>query len=564
MNGLAERLHAIAKLTRRTIGSVSLAQHAQEMVEEARAIFGMDACVIRLIEGEEMVLLAAAGLPEKSRHKRLPIGIGISKEVLERRSPLHIPDVREHPVTASARNCVPNAFEFVTYAGSPLLAGDRVIGMMGLYSVQRRDDFTPGDLDCIQIMANNISVAIANDGVYEQLTAEHDQLQKEIAARRRAEKLLEHSIERLRLAAETARMFAFEWNPLTDSVTRSADCAEILSISDAPTRDTGKAFFARIHPDDRQWFVRMLEQLSPHSPTYRAQYRVVRPDGGIVWLEENARGLFDHAGQLIQLVGMTRDITEMKRAQQEALQLRENLARVGRIAAMGELTATIAHEVNQPLSAVVVSTQACENFLNRPEPSLPDVREALKCIARDAVRAADIVQQVRNFLNRGRLACSRVDLNATIQTVLDLVNHRIASAEALVELELEPTMPAVSSDRTQLQQLVLNLLGNAIDAVSTVPPHGRRIWIKTQNDGHFAHASIADSGPGLPSEDTETIFRPLFTTKPDGMGMGLAICRSIIQANDGHLWVEPNPNGGAIFHFTLRLWEPSATGRTEK
>lgn len=552
MKSISERIHAIARITRRTIGSVSLAEHAAEMAEQLRAMFEMDACVIRLLEGDDLVLLASAGLPEKSRHKRIPVNFGISEEIVRRRMPVFIPDVRVDVATSGVLDRLPHSFRFTSYAGAPMLAHDQVIGLVGLFSVVRRNDITEADLDCVQIMANSMSVAIANDGVYEQLIREHEQLEGEIASRRRAERLLAESEERLRLAAATARMVPFEWDPTTDQVFRSPESNLILGLAESGDEGTGRQFFEQIHPEDREGFLQLIEGLSRSAPAYRTSYRVVRPDGETVWLDESARGYFDVQGRLVRLIGMTADVTDVKRAQAEAFQLRDNLARVGRVAAMGELAATIAHEVNQPLAAVVVNAQACQNFLNRADPDLAEVKTGLAAIVRDAGKATDIIGRVRKFLSRGEVERARVDVNATINSVIEMLRGRLNSTGVDLNCVLDPGAPRVFADPTQLQQVVLNLVNNAIDAVRSAPPSRRKVAIASRLlPTKWVEVAVDDAGPGIAQENVERVFEPFFTTKPEGIGMGLAISRSILEAHDGRLWVEPNPGGGSSFRFTL-------------
>lgn len=552
MTDIAERLHSLARITRRTIGSVPLAEHAAEMAEQLKAMFGMDACVIRLWEGDNLVLLASSGLPEKSKHRRVPTNFGISEEILRGRVPLFIPNVAVHPATVGVKDRLPDPYAFTSYAGAPMLAGDRAIGIVGLFSIRQRDDISKADLDCIQIMANSMSVAIANEEVYEQLIYEHEQLESEIVNRRRAEQRLAESEERLRLAAATARMFAFEWDPATDLSSRSPECEAILGITDGPLQDTGQRFFNRIHPDDREAFVGIVRGLSRENPAYKTSYRVHQPDGRLVWLEESARGYFDAQGKLVRLVGMTADVTDVKRAQAEALHLRDNLARVGRIAAMGELAATIAHEVNQPLAAVVVGAQACLNFVNHPKPDLEEVKTGLAAIVRDAGKATDIIRRARKFLSRGGTERGPVDLNATIEAVLEMLRGRLAAEEVTLTRVLAANLPRFSADATQLQQVIMNILNNAIDAVAGVEGGRREVTITSSLlPKNQVCVAVEDSGPGVKDDELEQVFEPFFTTKSDGIGMGLAISRSIIEAHDGCIWGERKATGGSTFRFTL-------------
>ncbi len=425
-----EMLRCIATMTRLTVGALPLAEHAAKMAEQARTLFGMDACVIRLLQGEDLVLLASSGLPEPSRHPRIPIGYGISQEIMGRREPLFIADVLAHRSTREVRDRMRNPYDFVSYAGAPMLAGDRVIGLIGLYSTTLRTDLTEADLICIHLLANSMSVAIANDTLYEQLHHEHDELQNEIVKR--------------------------------------------------------------------------------------------------------------------------------MAAQEESRALREDLARVARVTAMGELTATIAHEVNQPLGAIISNVQACQRFLSRLDPDLTLVRSALSDVVNDALRATDTITRIRKFLQKGDREHAPLDLNQIIRTVVQMLSDRTLSEGVSVALELGEDLPAVCGDPIQLQQLVFNLLTNAIEAV-VVLEGGRQVSITTRKSpAGGVYCGVRDRGSGIVPGDVSRLFEPFFTTKPKGMGMGLAICRSILEVHGGTISAESTPGEGTLFQFALPAAEDSA------
>ena len=398
----------------------------------------------------------------------------------------------------------------------------------------------------------------ANDELYEQSMREHQRMEGEIESRRRAETLLAASEQRLRLAAEAARMFAFEWDPQTDQVVRSAECASILGTDNC--RETSRSFFARVHPDDLAGLLHALESLSPTNPGYRISYRILRPDERVVWLEERSHGFFDEQGRLVKLVGMTADLTERRRAEEEARRLREELARMSRISVMGEVAATIAHEVNQPLGAVMANARACQRLLSEPNPDIAEVGRALADIVQDASRATQVVAHVRGFLRKVEPEYLPVDLNGVIRQVVRMLEDRAKADQVSVRLSLGRGLPFVFGARAQPQQVILNPLANAIEAVSQSTAAARDVVVTSRltYEGSVMVA-VRDNGPGLSAEDIGRIFTPFYTTKPGGIGMGLAVCRSIVEAHRGRLWAEPVEGAGAVFSFTIPVKEERAS-----
>jgi signal transduction histidine kinase len=260
-----------------------------------------------------------------------------------------------------------------------------------------------------------------------------------------------------------------------------------------------------------------------------------------------------------ELVGRLRLVADVfanalarKRAEEEAHRLRDQLAHVGRVATMGELAASIAHEINQPLCAIVSNAQALQRMLARPDADPVEVREALDDIRKDGNRASEVIGRIRALLRRGQVEHAPLDLNDLVREVLPLVRSKLSKVGVTACFELAADLPGVCGDRVQLQQVVLNLLVNAAEALAGVEAGRRRLAVRTARDGAAAAAlAVSDSGPGLKPEGPGRVFDPFFTTKPGGMGMGLAISRSIVAAHGGTIRAENNAEGGATFTFTL-------------
>jgi C4-dicarboxylate-specific signal transduction histidine kinase len=254
-----------------------------------------------------------------------------------------------------------------------------------------------------------------------------------------------------------------------------------------------------------------------------------------------------------------RDVTEHKRAESEAQQQRLEAAHLSRVAMLGELSGSLAHELNQPLTAILANARAAQRLLASGPPDLTDLREILEDIAQDDRRAGEVIHRLRAFLKKGDAHLRLIDLNEVVEEVLELVHSDLVQRMIRVDAHLAPSLPPVLADRVQLQQVLLNLLLNACDAVGAKPRAQRRLTIvvATIEEG-AVQLSLADQGTGIPEELLSRAFEPFVTTKAHGLGLGLAICRSIVTAHGGRLWAENNPEGGATFHLVLHGAEATA------
>ena len=263
---------------------------------------------------------------------------------------------------------------------------------------------------------------------------------------------------------------------------------------------------------------------------------------------------YSAAGELIEVVGTTIDVTERKRAEAERERLRQletDLAHLNRVGVMGELTATLAHEILHPIAAARNNARAGMRFMEMKPPNLGEVMEALACVVRDADRAKEIVGRVRDHIKKSPPKSELFDLSEAIEEVIIMVRHAIDRNMVTVHTDLKEGPIFVRGDRVQLQQVVLNLLLNAVEAMSSVDEGPRELAISTHRSETDVLVAVRDSGPGINPEHLDLVFKPFHTTKPSGMGMGLSICRSIIYGHGGRLWVEANQPRGAAFKFTL-------------
>jgi C4-dicarboxylate-specific signal transduction histidine kinase len=244
---------------------------------------------------------------------------------------------------------------------------------------------------------------------------------------------------------------------------------------------------------------------------------------------------------------------ERTRAEEALRQAQANLAHVSRVMTLGELTASISHEVNQPLAAVVTNGQICLRLLALETPRPDEMRAAVERIVRDANRASEVLQRIRALAQRSEPQMVSLDINDVIREAIPLVQREVSNHGASLRAELASALPPVLGDRVQLQQVVINLLINGVEAMAPIMDRPRELHIRSQHDAGQVHVAVRDSGIGIDSGTAEQLFNAFFTTKPSGMGMGLSISRSIIRAHGGRLWASPNPDHGAAFQFTVPI-----------
>jgi signal transduction histidine kinase len=306
----------------------------------------------------------------------------------------------------------------------------------------------------------------------------------------------------------------------------------------------------RVHPDDLPSFDSVIAR-GMTGTDVDFVFRIVIPRGGVKHIRGMARVIEQIAGRPL-FVGALQDVTASTLAEEALNQARSELAHVTRVTTLNALTASIAHEVNQPLSGIVSNGSACLRWLAGDAPDLDEVREAVRDIVRDGKRAADVIARIRALVTKRTTPLEKLDLNETIREVLALVGDEAKRKSVMIRTQFADEVPPVFGDRVQLQQVVLNLVMNGFEAMSSVSERVRELVITTGNiDAGQVQVTVEDSGTGLDPNTIEKIFNPFYTTKPAGMGMGLSISRSILQQHGGRLWAAPNDGPGTSFHFTL-------------
>jgi PAS domain S-box-containing protein len=333
----------------------------------------------------------------------------------------------------------------------------------------------------------------------------------------------------------------------------SEECYRVLGFEPQHGLPRFDTFLQRIHPDDQAKLREIAETASREKVGYEVDYRIAHPDGEMRDIHTVAHPVLRPSGDLVEFVGTVMDVTERKRAEEERERLRQlqgDLAHLNRVTTMGEMTASLAHEVNQPIAAAVTDANTCLRWLTRDQPDLEEAREAASRTVKDAKRAAEIISRTRLLFKKGTPPRALVDVNEIIEEMIVLLRNEATRYSISVRTELAE-LPQVMGDRVQLQQVLMNLMTNSIDAMKDTDGT-RELAIRSQRseDGQLL-ISVSDSGVGVPPQQVDHIFNAFFTTKSHGTGMGLRISRSIVESHGGRLWAGHNSPRGATFYLTL-------------
>jgi PAS domain S-box-containing protein len=418
----------------------------------------------------------------------------------------------------------------------------KLIGLLYLENNLASHVFTPARISVLKLLSSQAAISLENARLY--------------AERQTAEEALRESEQRFRDYAETASDWLWETGPdhrftwVSDRATPGIGTAKRIGA-------TRWEVATDLDEEPEKWRLHRAT-LEAHEPFRGFTFRTVLADGSSGYVAISGKPVFDAEGRFCGHRGVGSDVTAVVRADQaeQALhQARAELAHVARVTTLGELAASIAHEINQPLAAIVADTHACLNWLDAVPPRLDSVREALTAVAEDGNRAAEVITRIRALLSKSSVTRRPCDLAGSIRDAVLLVRPELERHGIVLETQVATDLPPVMGDRIQLQQVLLNLLMNAAQASRELPPERCRLTVRATLEQRDARASalvaVEDAGVGFSEQQAPRLFDAFYTTKPGGLGMGLSISRSIIEGHGGRLWATVNQEHGATFHFAL-------------
>jgi PAS domain S-box-containing protein len=379
---------------------------------------------------------------------------------------------------------------------------------------------------------------------------------RDITDRKRAEEKLRRSEAFLAEGQHLSRVGSFSWRVATDEIMWSEQLYRIFEI-DRDVRVTFEAIGTRVHPEDLLAFTEQIERSRLDGSDIQLELRLQMPDRTVKYVHVVAHSR--HHGDHLEYIGAVQDVTQRRLSEGALAKLRSELAHVARITSLGVLTASIAHEVNQPLAGIITNASTCLRMLGADPPDVDGARETARRTIRDGNRASDVMTRLRALFSKREFSLESLDLNEATREVIALSLSDLHRHGVILQSELADDLPIIVGDRIQLQQVILNLVRNAADAMVDVHHRPRQLLIQTEReDVNHVRVTVRDVGIGLPAESLDSLFDAFFTTKSTGMGIGLFVSRSIVERHQGRLWAEPNDGPGATFSFSI----PIQTGAT--
>jgi len=498
-------------------------------------------CTIWLLdrEGKYVRCATAPSLPGFIAHwDRTPVGPdgACCGTAVYRREPVYVTDIRSDPLWDSYRHLVEPYGVRAVWA-RPLFSSEGKA--LGTFAILYREVGSPSatDLQLIENASHIVGIAIERHINEEEL--------------RRSEAFLAEA-QRLSLTG------SFSWRLDTDEITFSEELYRIFEFDyDAPV--TLEQIVGRVHPEDIPLLSEKMDLARKNINDHDYAIRLRMPDGRVKYLRTKSYGIRDRDGRL-EHVGAIQDATEHRLSEEALAKVSSELAHVARVTSLGALTASIAHEVSQPLSGIITNACTGLRMLAADPPNVDGARETVRRTIRDGNRASEVITRLRALFSKKEATIESVDLNEATREVIALSLSELQRNRVILRTELASDLPVVKGDRVQLQQVVLNLLRNASDAMSAVNDRPRHMVITTEREeGDRVRLTVQDAGVGLDPQAMDRLFEAFYTTKNDGMGMGLSISRSIIERHHGRLWAAPNDGPGATFSFSIPCAPASVT-----
>jgi signal transduction histidine kinase len=510
--------------------------------------------VLLVLCAEELTSLAEATMTAGGAEVRIPKG-GEALPALPSSVVRYVVRTKETVLLDDAAGSIPFSTDAYIASGRsqsilclPLVKGGELAGVLYLEN-PLPSVFTPRRAAVLKLVASQAATSLENARLYAELQREND-------VRKRTEDALRRSKTYLAEAEHVSRSGAFGWNLSTGALVVSDETYRLAGIERSSTPITADDVWRRIHPQDAPRVREQAERAIREGGNLDFEHRFVMPDGSVKFVHVLGRPVKDESGA-VEYVGAAMDITQARGAEAALHEAQAELAHVTRVTALGELAASIAHEVNQPLAAISANATASLNWLAFAPPKIESAREALEAIVTDSERAGDVLSRIRRLLSRSPSERAACEVNVLVSGVLPLVRSQFERQRVALEARLGEGGPTVLGDAVQLQQVLLNLLLNAAEACKDLGPERRRVMVRTaaerRNGEGRAVVAVADSGHGFDPTAAARIFEPFYTTKPGGLGMGLSISRSIVARHEGQLTATANADYGVTFSLSLPL-----------
>ena len=508
----------------------------ERLVRVVEAQFAGMLCSVLLLDSDGHVRHGAAPSLSKSYVDAidgLPIGpqAGSCGTAMYRKEPVVVTDILQDPRWEQYRS-VAESYGLRSCWSTPILAhSGRVLGSFAMYY---REPRTPSPTET---RALEMATHLAGIAIERKLT--HERLQRSEAYLAEAQRL------------SHTGSWAFN---ARGPVYWSEENFRIWGLDPQQGLPNRELVLQRIHPEDRDRVLEYVLKAVRDKEDYAAEFRIVLPEGTIKYIHGLGHPVFSSTGNLLEVVGTQVDVTERKRAEQERERLRQlqtDLAHINRVTTMGELTASLAHEIKQPMTAALTDARTCLRWLRRDEPDVSEASEAASRLVTDVSRAAEIISRISLLFKKVAPQRERIDVNELIREMIVLLRNEAARYSISIRSDLADDLPKVIADRVQMQQVFMNLMLNGIEAMKDIATGSELTVTSQRGEADQVLISVADTGVGLPPEIAENIFDAFYTTKAQGTGMGLPISRSIVESHGGRLWANPNSGPGAVFLFTL-------------
>ena len=534
-------LRTVVKVSQAVSGEIEFTSLIAILMETALEHAGAERGLLILSRGAALWIEAEATVAEKALRVR---------RQRTRVSPSAIPEsvcnyvirTRESMLLENASKQEPFARdEYVRRNSSrsilclPLIKQNQLIGLLYLENNLASHVFTPARLAVLRLLASQAATSLENARLYSELRETHETLAQ---------------------AQDISHTGSFVWTTDDGEISWSQEMYRIFEF-DPSVELNAENIFQRVHPDDLGKLRDMANEASESGKGFELEHRLRMPNGAIKQVRVIVRALKNEAGGH-KFIGSSMDVTAIREAQERFRKAQADLADAGRLTRMGEFAAMVAHEVTQPLAAIVTNADSCLIWLGKEQPNLDKARRDVERIVKNGNRAAQVIQSIRALARKSAADVALLDMNRLIEETLELMQSDLQRHNILLEMQLLASLGPVKGDRTQLQQVIVNLVMNAIEAMNNSAQSSRHLKVITEISDGAALTTIADSGSGIDPRLLERIFHPMFSTKAHGMGLGLSICRSIVEAHDGRLWAAPNPSGGSLFRLLIPRADVSA------